>query len=45
MGQAIEDPARAIIDEAAAHALKTDPKVLAGWRERLSCEPTMRKSG
>ena len=45
MGQAVEDPARAIIDEAAAHALKMDPKVLAGWRERLSCEPTVRKSG
>ena len=45
MGQAIEDPARAIIDKAAAKVLNMDPKVLAGWRERLSCEPTMRKSG
>ena len=45
MGQAAEDPVRAIIDEAAAQALKMDPKVLAGWRERLSCEPTVRKSG
>ena len=45
MGQAVEDPARAIIDEAAAKVLNMDPKVLAGWRERLSCEPTMRKSG
>ena len=44
-GQAVEDPVRAIIDEAAAQALKMDPKVLAGWRERLSCEPTVRKSG
>ena len=45
MGQAVEDPARAIIDEAAAKVLNMDPKVLAGWRERLSCEPTVRKSG
>ena len=45
MGQAVEDPVRAIIDEAAAKVLNMDPKVLAGWRERLSCEPTVRKSG
>ena len=45
MGQAVEDPTRAIIDEAAAKVLNMDPKVLAGWRKRLSCEPTMRKSG
>ena len=45
MGQAVEDPVRAIMDKAAAKVLNMDPKVLAGWRERLSCEPTMRKSG
>ena len=45
MGQAVEDPVRAIIDEAAAQSLEMDPKVLAGWRERLSREPTVRKSG
>ena len=44
MGQAAEDPARAIIDEAAALALKMDPKVLADWRRRLSLEPTIRKN-
>ena len=44
MGQAVEDPVRAVIDEAAAKVLKMDPKVLAGWRERLSREPTIRKS-
>ena len=45
MGQAVEDPVRAVIDEAAAQALELDPKVLAGWRERLSREPTMRNNG
>ena len=44
MGQAVEDPARAIIDGAAAKVLNVDPEVLVGWRERLSREPTIRKS-
>ena len=45
MGQAVEDPARAIIDGAAAKVLNMNPEVLAGWRERLSREPTMQKAG
>ena len=36
-----EDAARAVIDEAAARVLDVDPEVLAGWRERLSTEPTI----
>lgn len=38
---ASEDPARAIIDEAAARTLDTNPKVIANWRERLALEPTI----
>ena len=38
------DLARAIIDEAAAKVLDIDPNVLAGWRERLSKEPTINPS-
>ncbi len=45
MGRAAEDPARAVIDGAAAKVLNADPEVLAGWRERLSREPTMQKAG
>ena len=45
MGQAVDDPVRAVIDEAAAQALEMGPNVLAGWRTRLSREPTMRTSG
>ena len=45
MHQAVEDPARAIIDGAAAKVLNVDPEVLAGWRERLSREPAMQKAG
>ena len=41
MKQAGEDAARAAIDEAAARVLGMDPDVLAGWRERLSKEPTI----
>ena len=45
MGKAVEDPARAIIDEAAAKVLNMDPKILAIWRERLRCEPTIQNNG
>ena len=45
MGRAVEDPARAIIDEAAAKVLNRDPKILASWRERLRCEPTIQNNG
>ena len=38
---ATEDPARVIIDEAAARALDIDPKIIAGWREKLALEPTI----
>ena len=38
---AVEDPARFIIDEAAAKALDIDQKVIVGWRERLALEPTI----
>ena len=41
MRQAMEDPARAIIDGAAAKVLNTNPEVLAGWRGILSREPTI----
>ena len=44
MSHAVEDPTRIIIDEAAAKVLNTNPEFLAGWRERLSCEPTVQKS-
>lgn len=37
----VDDPARAIIDEAAAKTLDMDPEVLAGWRGRLGREPTI----
>ena len=45
MGKAIEDPARVVIDEAAAKVLNRDPKILASWRERLRCEPTIQNNG
>ena len=38
---AAEDPARAVIDEAAAKVLNIDPKVIADWSERLAREPTI----
>ena len=38
---AVEDPARAVIDDAAAKVLSIDPQVIAGWRERLAKEPTI----
>ena len=41
MKRAREDTTRAVIDEAAAKVLYVDPNVLAGWRERLSREPTI----
>lgn len=44
MGQAVEDPARAIIDEAAAKVLDVNPKILADWRQLLSHEPTIRRN-
>ena len=44
MGKAIEDPARVVIDDAAAKVLNMDPKILAGWRERLRCEPTIQNN-
>ena len=37
----VDDPARVVIDNAAAKALNLKPEVLAGWRERLSKEPTI----
>ena len=37
----VDDPARAIIDEAAAKALDLGPEVLAGWRGRLGRESTI----
>ncbi|MBI1657210.1 MAG: DEAD/DEAH box helicase family protein [Thaumarchaeota archaeon] len=36
-----DDPARVIIDSAAASVLKVDSDILAGWREMLSREPTI----
>lgn len=42
MVQAVEDPARAIIDVAAAKVLDVSPKVLGKWRYLLSHEPTIR---
>ena len=35
------DPVREEIDSAAALALDMDPQILAGWRRRLSAEPTI----
>lgn len=45
MAQAVEDPTRAIIDEAAAKVLGVKPDILANWRGLLSHEPTMRNMG
>ena len=41
MKQGMEDPARVIIDGAAAKALGVEVAVVTGWRERLSKEPTI----
>ena len=41
MKQSMEDPARVIIDDAAAKALGVEVAVVADWRERLSKEPTI----
>ncbi len=41
MKQSMEDPARVIIDDAAAKALGVEVAVVADWRERLSREPTI----
>ena len=41
MRQAMEDPARATIDAAAAEVLGLDEEVVADWRLRLSREPTV----
>ena len=41
LGRAAEDPARAVIDGAAAKVLDVNPDILAGWREMLSREPTI----
>ena len=41
MKQGMEDPARAIIDAAAAKALGVEEAVVTDWKERLSREPTI----
>ena len=37
----VEDSTRIIIDKAAAVVLGINPKIIAGWRERLALEPTI----
>ncbi|MDE0091487.1 MAG: DEAD/DEAH box helicase family protein [Thaumarchaeota archaeon] len=39
-----DDPVRVMIDDAAAKVLGAEPEVLAGWRRRLSREPTIRSA-
>ncbi len=41
LNRAIEDPVRAVIDNAAAKVLGMDPAVLTDWRRRLSREPSI----
>ena len=43
MDRQAEDAARHILDEAAALTLGISPTVVADWRLRLACEPTVRR--